>query len=132
MNVAGADAKKNGISADVLMQQNRSWVLSRLSVELDRQPEQYEEYDVATWVNPHSSRFISTRNFEISDKSGNIYGRALSQWCVIDFVRRMPVVLEEVEGRHFQAESVIVGYILQSNHAEKQILFSVCMSDIAN
>ncbi len=98
LNVAGADAKKNGISPDVLMQQNRSWVLSRLSVELDRQPEQYEEYDVATWVNPHSSRFISTRNFEISDKSGNIYGRALSQWCVIDFVRRMPVVLEEVEG----------------------------------
>ena len=98
LNVAGADAKKNGISADVLMQQNRSWVLSRLSVELDRQPEQYEEYDVATWVNPHTSRFISTRNFEILNKQGVIYGRALSQWCVIDFVRRMPVVLEEVEG----------------------------------
>lgn len=98
LNVAGADAKKNGISADVLMQQNRSWVLSRLSVELDRQPEQYEEYDVATWVNPHTSRFISTRNFEILNKQGVVYGRALSQWCVIDFVRRMPVVLEEVEG----------------------------------
>ena len=70
LNVAGTDAKKNGISADVLMQQNRSWVLSRLSVELDRQPEQYEEYDVATWVNPHTSRFISTRNFEILNKQG--------------------------------------------------------------
>ena len=98
LNVAGADAKKNGISADVLMQQNRSWVLSRLSVELDRLPEQYEEYSVATWVNPHTSRFISTRNFELSDVNGKIFGRALSQWCVIDFVRRMPVVLEEVEG----------------------------------
>ena len=98
LNVAGADAKKNGISADVLMQQNRSWVLSRLSVELDRLPEQYEEYNVATWVNPHTSRFISTRNFELSDVNGKIFGRALSQWCVIDFVRRMPVVLDEVEG----------------------------------
>ena len=98
LNVAGADAKKNGISADVLMQQNRSWVLSRLSVELDRQPEQYEDYNILTWVNPHTSRFISTRNFELTDRSGEVFGRALSQWCVIDFVRRMPVVLEEVEG----------------------------------
>lgn len=98
LNVAGTDAKKNGISADILMQQNRSWVLSRLSVELDRMPEQYELYDVHTWVNRHTSRFISTRNFELSDKEGRIFGRALSQWCVIDFVRRMPMVLEEVEG----------------------------------
>lgn len=98
LNVAGTDAKKNGISADILMQQNRSWVLSRLSVELDRQPEQYEDYNILTWVNPHTSRFISTRNFELTDRSGKVFGRALSQWCVIDFARRMPVVLEEVEG----------------------------------
>lgn len=98
LNVAGTDAKKNGISADILMQQNRSWVLSRLSVELDRQPKQYEDYNILTWVNPHTSRFISTRNFELADKGGQVFGRALSQWCVIDFVRRMPVVLEEVEG----------------------------------
>ena len=97
LNVAGTDAKNKGISADVLMQQNRSWVLSRMSVEIDRQPEQYEEYNILTWVNPHTSRLISTRNFELSDSEGKQFGRAVSQWCVIDFEKRMPVSLEEVE-----------------------------------
>ena len=97
LNVAGVDAKANGISADLLMQQNRSWVLSRMSVELDRQPEQYEKYDITTWVNPHASRLISPRNFELRDSEGRLFGRAVSQWCVIDFERRLPVMLEEID-----------------------------------
>ena len=97
LNVAGTDAKHKGISADVLMQQNRSWVLSRMSVEIDHQPAQYDEYNILTWVNPHTSRLISTRNFELSDSNGVQFGRAVSQWCVIDFEKRMPVSLEEVE-----------------------------------
>ena len=97
LNVAGVDAKHKGISADVLMQQNRSWVLSRMAVEIDRQPEQYEEYSIDTWVNPHASRLISPRNFELSDSNGVQFGRAISQWCVIDFEKRMPVSLEEID-----------------------------------
>ena len=97
LNVAGKDAKAKGISADVLMQNNRTWVLSRMSVELDRQPMQYDKYSINTWVNPHTSRLISTRNFEFCDSDSNIFGRAISQWCVIDFERRQLVSLEEVE-----------------------------------
>ena len=109
LNVAGIDAKHKGISADVLMQQNRSWVLSRMAVEIDRQPEQYEEYSIYTWVNPHTSRLISPRNFELRDSKGNIFGRAVSQWCVIDFEKRVPVSLEEIddlfEGKFCEAPS---------------------------
>ena len=97
LNVAGADAKVKGISADVLMQQNRTWVLSRMSLEIDRHLDQFEEYDIYTWVNPHSSRLISPRNFELVDAKGKMFARAVSQWCVIDFERRMPVSLEEID-----------------------------------
>ena len=97
LNVAGADARKNGISADTLMQQGRSWVLSRMAVEFDRMPEQFEQFSVATWVNPHTSRLLSTRNFELNDSEGVVFGRGVSQWCVIDFEKRMPVLLEKIE-----------------------------------
>ena len=95
--VAGMDARKNGISADTLMLQGRSWVLSRMSVEFDRMPEQFENFDIATWINPHTSRLLSTRNFELLDTEGKQFGRGVSQWCVIDFEKRMPVSLEEIE-----------------------------------
>ena len=97
LSVAGMDAQKNGISADTLMQQGRSWVLSRMAVEIDRMPEQFEKFDIATWVNRHTSRLLSTRNFEFVGEDGTVFGRAASQWCVIDFEKRMPVSLEEVE-----------------------------------
>ena len=97
LNVAGIDARKNGISADTLMQQGRTWVLSRMAVEFDRMPEQFEHFDIATWINPHTSRLLSTRNFEFLDEQGAAFGRAVSQWCVIDFEKRMPVSLEEIE-----------------------------------
>ena len=100
LNVAGVDAKVNGISADLLMQQNRSWVLSRMSVELDRQPEQYEKYDISTWVNPHASRLISPRNFELRDSQGCLFGRAVSQWCMIDFDTRMPADMNTMAQAH--------------------------------
>ena len=97
LNVAGIDARKNGISADTLMQQGRTWVLSRMAVEFDRMPEQFEQFEIATWINPHTSRLLSTRNFEFLDEQGSVFGRAVSQWCVIDFEKRMPVSLEEIE-----------------------------------
>ena len=97
LTVAGIDAQKNGISADTLMQQGRTWVLSRMAVEFDRMPEQFEQFDIATWVNPHTSRLLSTRNFELIDAEGKQFSRGVSQWCVIDFEKRMPVSLEEVQ-----------------------------------
>ena len=95
--VAGVDARKNGISADTLMLDGRTWVLSRMSVEFDRMPEQFENFDIATWINPHTSRLLSTRNFEMLDTEGKQFGRGVSQWCVIDYEKRMPVTLEKIE-----------------------------------
>ena len=97
LSVAGMDARKNGISADTLMQQGRTWVLSRMAVEFDRMPEQFENFDIATWINHHTSRLLSTRNFELLDAEGKQFGRGVSQWCVIDYEKRALVSLEEVE-----------------------------------
>lgn len=96
LNTAGTDAQHKGFGVDVLSKTNRSWVLSRMAIEIDRRPSQYEEFDLRTWVN-ENSRVISTRNFELVDKSGNIFSRAVTQWCLIDFVKRVPVSLTEIE-----------------------------------
>jgi len=95
LNTAGTDAQRKGFGVDVLSKDNRSWVLSRMAIELDYRPEQYSDIEVRTWVN-ENSRVLSTRNFEVVDKSGNIFCRAVSQWCLIDYVKRGPVGLSEI------------------------------------
>lgn len=95
LNTAGDDAQSKGFGVDVLGPKNRLWVLMRMAMEFDNRPEQYSRFGVNTWVS-ENNRIVSTRNFEVIDGCGNVFGRSVSQWCLIDSVRRTPVSLEEL------------------------------------
>ena len=56
---------------------------------------QFADFNVTTWIG-QNSRLVSTRNFTLSDSEGKVFCRALSQWCMLDFVRRVPVSLETI------------------------------------
>ena len=51
LNTAGVDAQRKGFGIDKLNKENRSWVLSRMAIEIDDRPEQYSSYEIVTWVN---------------------------------------------------------------------------------
>jgi acyl-ACP thioesterase len=95
LNTAGIDAQGKGFGVDALAPQNLTWVLSKLVLEIDSRPEQFADFDVTTWIG-QNSRLVSTRNFTLSDSEGKVFCRALSQWCMLDFVRRVPVSLETI------------------------------------
>lgn len=86
LNTAGIDAHNKGFGVEVLQRESLSWVLSRLAVELDRVPAQYENFSVGTWINDFN-RLSSTRNFTL-EAGGELFGRAVSQWCMIDIEKR--------------------------------------------
>ena len=83
LNTAGVDAQRKGFGVDALNRDNFSWVLSRMALEVDARPRQYAEYDITTWVNEYG-RVLSTRNFTLCDAGGREFGRAVTQWCMID------------------------------------------------
>ena len=87
LNTAGEDARVNGFGIDVLSERNLGWVLSRLAVELDHRPLEQEEYTVETWVTEYAS-LTTTRCFRFLDSDGKCFGRAVSNWCLIDFAQR--------------------------------------------
>lgn len=96
LNTAGIDAQGKGFGVDALSPNNLTWVLSKFVIEIDSRPEQFAEFDLTTWVNKNT-RLVSTRNFQLSDLDGNVFIRALSQWCMLDYVKRVPVALETIE-----------------------------------
>ena len=87
LNAAGVDAHGKGFGVDALTKHNCSWVLSRLALELDRRPAQYDDYRIATWISDYG-RVLSTRNFVLEDAEGRTFGRAVSQWAMIDLDTR--------------------------------------------
>lgn len=90
LNVAGVDAHSKGFGVDALGHDNLTWVLSRIAIELDYRPPQYTKYDITTWVNEFN-RIMTTRNFTLTDAEGRVFGRAVSQWCVLDLKTRTAV-----------------------------------------
>lgn len=97
LNTAGVDAREKGFGIDKLNKDNRSWVLSRMAIEIDDRPEQYTSYEIVTWVNEYN-RMLSTRNFTLHAADGREFGRAVTQWCIIDLAARKAIDLNTVIG----------------------------------
>ena len=132
LNVAGHDAHRNGFGTDAVMQNNNSWVLSRMAVEFDYLPKQYDAYNIRTWIND-TGRIISVRNFVITNEEGKSFGRATSQWCMINLSTRRPCdltpVLEECRQYIFDEPAPCeapkkLGAVEAATAIEHQIVYS--------
>ncbi|MEG1622986.1 MAG: thioesterase [Alistipes sp.] len=102
LGVAGVDARQRGFGVEVLNEQNYSWVLSRMAIELESRPLQFTMCQIETWINTYS-RVLSTRNFMLTDAKGKVFGRAVTQWCMIDLTARTPVDLTKLVDEHNQS-----------------------------
>ena len=93
LNAAGRHSHNRGWGIDQLNEAHYTWVLSRLSIELDEMPSQYEHVEVETWVESVMKLFTE-RNFLIRNADdGRIYGYARSVWAMIDLATRHPANL---------------------------------------
>ena len=89
LNAADFHSTDRGFGMKYLMTIKRSWVLSRLAIEVNEMPEQYTKFNVETWVE-NAMRFFTQRNFAISDDNGKVYGYGRSVWAMIDTDSRQP------------------------------------------
>ena len=99
LHAAGEDAHKRGFGIDALAGNNYGWVLSRMCLEMDYLPEEYSEFTLYTWISDYN-RLSSTRNFTLVNDKGEEFGRAVSQWCMIDYATRMPVDMNTMAKAH--------------------------------
>jgi acyl-ACP thioesterase len=89
LNAADFHSTDRGFGMKYLMTIKRSWVLSRLAIEMNEMPEQYTKFDVETWVE-NAMRFFTQRNFAVVGKDGKEYGFGRSVWAMIDTDSRQP------------------------------------------
>lgn len=96
LNAADFHSTDRGMGMKYLMTLNRSWVLSRLAIEMDDMPEQHERYTVETWVES-AMKFFTSRNFCVSDGKGRIFGYGRSIWAMIDTETRQPTDIYAID-----------------------------------
>jgi len=99
LTAAGINADDNGFGLRKLHEIQCAWVLSRMSIEMIRFPEQYENIQVETWVQ-EVGRVNTIRNFCIRDEKNEIIGNACSIWVMFDMISRRAKDLQTLEGIH--------------------------------
>lgn len=97
LNCAGFHAADRGFGIAELNENHYTWVLSRLAIELDDMPRQYEPFSIRTWVE-NVYRLFTDRNFDILDKEGHVIGYARSVWAMISMETRKPADLLTLHG----------------------------------
>ena len=106
LNCAGFHATDRGFGMSTLNEENYTWVLSRLAIEMDDMPNQYEDLMIQTWVE-NVYRLFTDRNFAILNKDGVKIGYARSIWAMINMNTRKPADLLSMH------EGNIVNYICE-------------------
>ena len=96
LNAADFHSSARGFGMKYLMTINRSWVLSRLAIEMDEMPQQYTKFNVETWVESAMRYFIS-RNFRVVGDDGHVYGYGRSIWAMIDTESRQPTDIFSID-----------------------------------
>ena len=88
--VASNHAEKLGFGVSWLLENQRTWMLSRLVVSMDSFPRVGEEILVNTWPSG-TDRLLFLRDFTIERASGEVLGRAVSSWVFMNLETRRPV-----------------------------------------
>ena len=97
LNCAGFHAADRGFGIATLNENHYTWVLSRLAIELEEMPCEYESFSIQTWVE-NVYRLLTDRNFAILDHEGNAVGYARSVWAMISMETRKPADLLTLHG----------------------------------
>lgn len=96
LNAADFHSTDRGFGMKYLMTINRSWVLSRLAIEMTEMPGQHERYSVETWVE-NAMRFFTSRNFRVTGSDGRVLGFGRSIWAMIDTETRQPTDIFSID-----------------------------------
>lgn len=99
LNCAGFHASERGFGIAEINENHYTWVLSRLAIELEDMPRQYEDFSIQTWIE-NVYRLFTDRNFELQDKNGKTIGYARSVWAMISMETRKPADLISLHGNN--------------------------------
>ena len=95
LNAADFHSTDRGFGMKYLMSIKRSWVLSRLAIEMDEMPSQYARFNVETWVES-AMRYFTSRNFRVAS-GDKVYGYGRSIWAMIDTESRQPTDIYDID-----------------------------------
>jgi acyl-ACP thioesterase len=97
---ASNNARDLGFPGERLWAEGVAWVLTRLSITVDRYPAAGETITVRTWPSTHD-RNVAMRCYEIFDTADNLLASGTSAWAVMDVATRKIAPIPDFVGEEY-------------------------------
>ena len=88
--VAISHAESLGVGREAMSKMGYAWILSRLSLSVERRPLYRENIEVSTWPRKWDKLF-ALRDYCIKDEGGKTAVRGRGAWLIMDVERRRPI-----------------------------------------
>jgi acyl-ACP thioesterase len=85
-----AHAEHLSVGKKDLDEKNQAWILSRMSVLIERRPRKDEIITIRTWPRGPEKLFV-LRDFDILDEEKHIVAKGRSAWLVLDMEKHRPL-----------------------------------------
>jgi len=79
-----------GVGREAMASTNQVWLLSRMSVQVDRRPKFGETVTVRTWPRG-AEKLFTRRDYDILGADNKAAVRASSSWLIVDIIKRRPL-----------------------------------------
>jgi acyl-ACP thioesterase len=83
-------AENLGVGREAMARTNQVWLLSRMSVQVDRRPKYGETVTIRTWPRG-AEKLVTRRDYDILGVDGKAAVRASSSWIIVDINKRRPM-----------------------------------------
>lgn len=83
IDIATDHANSLGIGNPSMADMNAGWILSRITIDMEKLPKVNSRYILRTWIEDFN-RHYSARCFSVTSPEGEIYGYCRTIWLVID------------------------------------------------
>jgi acyl-ACP thioesterase len=93
--VAISHAEDLGVGRDALARARQAWVLSRMSVLVERRPRWGETITLRSWPRG-SERLFAVRDYDIRDQADRPVVRGRSGWIILDIDKRRPLRVQQL------------------------------------
>nr|MBP7473422.1 acyl-[acyl-carrier-protein] thioesterase [Prevotella sp.] len=90
LNAADFHSNDRGYGMSYLNALHKTWVLSRMAIEMEEMPVTYDKFQVETWIE-NTMKYFTSRNFKVVSSEGKVFGYGRSVWAMIDTDTRQPV-----------------------------------------
>jgi acyl-ACP thioesterase len=78
-----------GVGYEAMTERRQAWILSRISVRMDKRPRLHDNVTVSSWPRGHD-RLFAVRDYEIA-REGQSLARGRSDWIIFDVDKRRPI-----------------------------------------